>query len=171
MVDVKVWRAKRFLPFLPGCVVICLLGTVSVLPGTIPVAWAGSPEQAAVARGYRYDGRSMTKLLSVAFAVGRPKLSPEEEKEITRQTLLLPLQTALHQPATILVVIGYVDARGNTEAAREIALRRVQLVIDLLHDKCQFAGSSQAMTMTVGELAAKDRANKNAVVEIWLVDP
>ena len=149
----------------------CLLGAVSTLLGPMPAASAGPPDKPAVTRGYLYDNRPMTKWLSVPFDAGRPRLDVAEEREIARQALLPARQTALREPATILVVIGYVDGHGDTEDNQRVALRRAQLVIVLLHDKCQFAGSSQATTMLVGDLPAKDRANKNAVAEIWLVNP
>ena len=145
---------------------------MSVLLSTVLTVQAGPPDQSiTTARGYLYDGRAMTKLLAVPFASGRPKLSPLEEKDIVRQTLIPPFLTVLHEPATILVVIGYVDHQGSAEDNQKAALRRAQLVIDLLHDKCQFAGSSQVTTMTADDLPATERANKNARVEIWMVNP
>ena len=144
---------------------------MSALLGAIAGIQAGSPDQPVTARGYLYDGRAMTKLLAVPFAEGRPKLSPAEEKDIARQALLPASQTTLREPATILVVIGYADSQGDAEDNKRAALRRAQLVIDLLHDKCQFAGSSQAMTMAVGDLPAKERANKKTAVEVWVVNP
>ena len=148
-----------------------MLGLVSGLLCATLRLQAGSPGKSLHVHGSFHSGQPMTRLLAVQFAAGRPRLTPAEEKSIVQQISTASIQNVIRNPSVSLVAVGYMDGHGDAEEGKRAAFRRAQLVLDLLHDRCQFTGSCQAATMGIQELPRKERVNKEGTVEVWMIDP
>jgi hypothetical protein len=112
----------------------------------------------------------MTKLLSVSFKVGRPKLNPNEENTIHAGTLEPGFRNAIGNPAATLVVVGYIDCSADNEEDQRTAFRRAQLVVDTLRDKCGVSVNFQAITFEIRKLPANEQRGKERLVEVWVAN-
>lgn len=122
-----------------------------------------SPENAPSEQG-------MTKLLSVPFKEGRPKLSPEEEAAIHKETTGAAFRQAVRETAATLVVVGYIERAADSTENQQLAFRRAQLVIDVLRDQCGVGTNCQAVTFEVMKLPATERRGKQRLVEVWIAN-
>jgi outer membrane protein OmpA-like peptidoglycan-associated protein len=115
--------------------------------------------------------RSMVKMFSVRFDSGQTALNAGEEAKLRQSARSADFQRLLSDPATVFVILGYADTRGDEKRNLQLSISRAQTTQETLREKCGVYNVMHNIGMGGSTLLDASRRDKNRVAEVWAVTP
>jgi outer membrane protein OmpA-like peptidoglycan-associated protein len=115
--------------------------------------------------------RQMGRLLSIPFGSGRMNMSSADIGKLRKVLKEPQVRQLLEDPTAVFVVLGFADTKGDAKKNITLSERRAKNVLKVLRDKCDVINVMHSVGMGGSTLFDPSGAEKNRVVEVWVVLP
>ncbi|MEP6668095.1 MAG: hypothetical protein ABJF10_03020 [Chthoniobacter sp.] len=115
--------------------------------------------------------RGMYKMAILTFDSGRVTPSGPAVIQLVDGLHSPDVQRLLTDPTTVLIILGYADAKGDEKKNLQISTDRAENLSKALRDQGKILNVMHAVGMGGSEMFGKGQRDKNRVVEVWAVLP
>jgi outer membrane protein OmpA-like peptidoglycan-associated protein len=115
--------------------------------------------------------RGFIKLAIIPFSQGKIVPGVNEAQNLIKQLQQPDVQGILKDPTTVIVVLGFADARGDEEKNLEISRSRAASVIKELKEKTTLVNVMHPVAMGGQNLFDTTKTERNRLVEVWIAQP